>query len=115
MVPKRSASDTLVKVILLLPTLLALTFTANAATRPAGPIEAELGAQPNHLEPISPEGSEYRELLERRLLVVGGSYGTFLYCPSFQGEMLVAVYETLVVPVEARSFKITITHAAKNL
>lgn len=93
---------------------LALTFSAVAAGSSAEPFEADYGKQPNHLEPLSPAPDAYDDLLRRRLLVVGGGYGTFVYRPSFAGEMIVAVYKDLSNPA-VRTFQITVTRAAKSL
>ena len=96
---------------------LAFALSATAADRATEPIESEHGRQPNHLEPVSPNLDEYDRLLEQRLLPKIGDFGTFVFRPSFSGEMAVAIYGTdfTMDTQEPRSFRVTVMRATKSL
>ncbi len=97
---------------------LALSLSTTAAVGAAVPLEARSCSPPNHLEPISQSLDAYDEVLQQRLLPLYGDYGTFLFRPSFEGEMGVAISGanyTAGSPREARSFRITVMRATKSL
>ena len=103
-------------------TLFSLALSGVAAERATNPIESDYGKQPNHLEPISPELEPslgaYNQLLQKRLLPKMGDFGTFVFLPSFSGEMAVAIYGTdytKSIPEEPRSFRIAVMRANKSL
>ena len=106
------------KLTLQLLGLLSLTLNAMAADR-TEPLESEHGRQPNHLEPVSPSLDAYDRRLQQRLLPIGGDYGTFMFRPSFSGEMAVVIYGTDYIPNDfpqkPRAYRVTVMRATKSL